>query len=139
MIIQEGVAIPDEELSFSFSRSGGPGGQHVNKVSSRVTLHFDLAQSSSLTDEQKDAVRRTLAPRISKSGVLRVSSQRHRSQAANREDAKQRFAELLVDALAGRKPRRPTRVPKREKEKRLAGKKQKSLLKRSRSDRQPED
>lgn len=134
MYVQDGLDIPDDELSFSFSRSGGPGGQHVNKVSSRVTLYFDVDGSTVLSEEQKAILRRSLHGRLSKAGVMRVSSQRHRSQAANREEAKRRFVELLCDALAGREPRRPTRVPRKAKEKRLSEKKRRSELKRSRSD-----
>jgi ribosome-associated protein len=135
MLICQELEIPDDELSYSFSRSGGPGGQNVNKVSSRVTLYFDVERCSALSDEQKAMIRSRLANRISKSGVLRVSSQKHRSQSANREEATLRFAALLADALAGREPRRPTKVPKREKAKRRIEKKRRSELKRIRGDR----
>src|SRR5215475_13463468 len=89
------IALPEEELTFATSRSGGPGGQNVNKLETRVTLRFDLAGSPSLSPEQKARLRERLATRITKAGVLQVTAQRHRTQAANREAAVERFAELL--------------------------------------------
>src|SRR5664280_3566590 len=88
--------------------SGGPGGQNVNKVATKVTLTFDVAASPSLTDAQRDRIRARLATRISKDGVLQVVSQRHRTQGANRAAALERFVELLRDALAEEAPRVPT-------------------------------
>lgn len=136
MLIQEGLEIPDDELTFSFSRSGGPGGQNVNKVSSRVTLYFDVEHCSALSEQQKVMIRGHLPNRLSKAGILRVSSQRHRSQSANREEAKQRFASLLADALAGREPRRPTKVPRKEKARRLTEKKRRGRIKRNRGEKE---
>jgi ribosome-associated protein len=98
--IAPGLAIPDAELAFAASRSGGPGGQNVNKVATKVTLTFDVAASPSLTDAQRDRIRARLATRISKDGVLQVVSQRHRTQGANRAAALERFVELLRHALA---------------------------------------
>ena len=86
------LEIPDGELAFTTSRSSGPGGQNVNKVDTRVTLLFDVAGSPSLSQEQKDLLRARLAGRINKDGVLRVVSQRHRTQSANREAVVDRFA-----------------------------------------------
>ena len=126
------LTIPDEELSFEFSRSGGPGGQNVNKVSTRATLLFDVAGSPSLTEEQRSRIMSRLRTRITKAGVLRVTSQRHRTQRANREAAVERFAELLREALRPRRPRRKTRVPRAVKERRLQEKKRRGELKRRR-------
>lgn len=126
------LTIPDEELSFEFSRSGGPGGQNVNKVSTKATLLFDVADSPSLTDEQRSRIMNRLRTRITKAGVLRVTSQRHRTQRANREAAVERFAELLREALRPRRPRRKTRVPRDVKERRLQEKKRRGELKRRR-------
>ena len=97
--IDDSLAIPDEEVSFVTSRSGGPGGQNVNKLETRVTLRFDLAASPSLTDEQKSRLRERLATRITRAGILHVTSQKHRTQAENREAAVARFAELLREGL----------------------------------------
>src|SRR3954453_10707281 len=97
--IDDNLAIPEEELSFATSRSGGPGGQNVNKLETRVTLRFDLAASPSLSEEQKSRLRERLSTRITRSGVLHVTAQKHRTQGANRDAALERFAELLREAL----------------------------------------
>ena len=131
--INDQLSIPRDELSFTASRSSGPGGQHVNKVSTRVTLRFDVANSPSLTLGQKELILARLATRISKQGVLRVVSQKTRSQAANRELALERFVQLLQEALKQRPQRKPTKVPAAAKQKRLADKKHRSHLKRERS------
>lgn len=133
--INERVSIPEEELIFTASRSGGPGGQHVNKVSTRITLWFDVAGSLSLPQEEKRLIMRRLANRIGKDGVLRVTSQDTRSQAANREAAISRFVELMQAALKLQPARKKTRVSKAAKERRLAEKKRRGLLKGDRSQR----
>ena len=133
LFINDILSISEDELVFKASRSGGPGGQHVNKVSSRVTLYFDLEASPSLTASQKARIRRRLATRVSKSGLLRVVSRKHRSQAANRAVALERFAELLRGALRRETPRRKTRVPRAEKRRRIEQKKRRANLKRQRA------
>ncbi len=127
------IAIADDELSFVASRSSGPGGQNVNKVSTKVTVLFDLEGTPALSEEQKRRVRERLATRVSGEGVLRVSSQKERSQSANREAATARLVELLREALAEQPPRRPTRKPRAAKERRVSAKKQRGLLKRERT------
>jgi ribosome-associated protein len=127
------VAIRADELWFVASRSSGPGGQNVNKVSTRVTVLFDVAGSPSLTAEQRARIRERLATRVSGEGVLRVTSQRERSQSANREAAQARLVELLRGALAEQPPRRPTRAPRAARERRLAEKKLLGLRKRDRA------
>lgn len=131
--ITDQLSIPEGELSFSASRSSGPGGQHVNKVSTRVTLRFDVANSPSLTPEQKERIFSRLATRMSRQGVLRVVSQKTRSQAANRELAVERFVQLLQEALKQRPERKPTKVPSAAKQKRVDEKKQRGKLKRERA------
>jgi ribosome-associated protein len=131
--VAPGLLIPDQELGFAASRSGGPGGQNVNKVSSKVTLTFDVAHSPSLSEAQRRRILERLATRITKDGVLQVTSQRHRTQGANREAAMERFVELLRWALAEEAPRVPTRVPRQARERRLDEKKRHSRTKRERT------
>jgi ribosome-associated protein len=135
--IRPDLRIPARELRFETSRSSGPGGQNVNKVESRVTLAFDLAASPSLSSEQKALIRERLASRISRQGVLRVASQRHRTQAANRKAAVERFVTLLAETLAVETPRQPTALPAAEKQRRLEHKRRRGRLKKER--RSPED
>lgn len=131
--INDQLAIPTGEVRYIASRSGGPGGQNVNKVNSKVTLLFDVGASMALAEEQKVRIRARLATRISGEDVLQVSSQRFRTQLANREAATTRFAELLASALRERKKRRATRVPSAAVEKRLEAKRARSRQKRNRS------
>ncbi|MEM7351885.1 MAG: alternative ribosome rescue aminoacyl-tRNA hydrolase ArfB [Acidobacteriota bacterium] len=137
--INHDVSIPHSELSFAASRSSGPGGQNVNKVSTRITLRFDLEGSPSLSPEQKALIGERLATRISKEGILSVSAQRERSQAANREAAVERFTELLQQALEVDPERRPVRVPARFRRRRLESKRRRSQVKKERSRRYPTD
>lgn len=113
IVLPGGVTIPRTHLRFEFSRSGGPGGQNVNKVSTRATLLFDLGNSRALTETQREVIRRMLGGRISGEGIMRVVSSKHRTQAANREAAVERFIELLTAALTPRRRRRKTKVPAR--------------------------
>ncbi len=126
------VSIPWSELSFRFSRSSGPGGQHVQKTSTRVELLFDVEGSPSLTESQRAQVRARLSGYIDSSGVLHLVAQSERSQVRNREEVVQRFQDLLAKALKPRKRRRPTRPTAQSKEKRLRRKKIRSETKRSR-------
>jgi len=131
--IFEGLMIPEDEISFQASRSGGPGGQNVNKVSSRVTLRFDLEGSRVLSAEQRARIHRKLAGRINKDGLLQVTSQRTRSQEMNRSDAIERFAELLREALRQRTPRIKTAATASSKEERIKEKKRRTQIKVERS------
>ena len=131
--ITDAISIPDSEVTFTASRSGGPGGQNVNKVSSKVTLAFHVASSAALSQDQKQWVAKRLATRINNDGVLQVISQRTRSQEMNRTDAIERFAELLKRALTPRRARIKTRLPKTVKEQRLQEKKRHSVKKQTRS------
>ncbi|HEV2844368.1 MAG TPA: alternative ribosome rescue aminoacyl-tRNA hydrolase ArfB [Thermoanaerobaculia bacterium] len=131
--ITEDLAVPDEEVVFTTSRSGGPGGQNVNKLETRVTLRFDLAGSSVLSEEQKARLQERLATRITKDGALLVTSQKHRTQAANKEAAVERFAELIRDALKEEAPRKKTKPSRAAKTRRLEAKRRQSQRKRDRS------
>ncbi|PIP37709.1 MAG: aminoacyl-tRNA hydrolase [Desulfobacterales bacterium CG23_combo_of_CG06-09_8_20_14_all_51_8] len=97
--ITDDLFIDESELTFSATRSSGPGGQHVNKVSTRITLWFDVGQSGSLNPDQKERILSRLKTRITKNQRLHIVSQRHRSQLANKEAAIERFVELMADAL----------------------------------------
>ncbi len=135
--ITDRISISVEELEFTASHSGGPGGQNVNKVSSRVTLWFDVVNSASLSPEQKELVTARLANRIGKDGVMRVISQQTRSQVENKELAVGRFVELMQDALRQVPTRKKTRVSKGAKLRRLEEKKQHGMLKTERSKKVP--
>lgn len=129
----ESIAIPENELTFTSSRSSGPGGQNVNKVSTKVTARFRVSTSAVLTDEQKEKILIRLAPRINRDGILQVTSQRHRTQAANRNDALKRLSELIAGALRDDPARKQTRVPQAVKKRRLEEKVRRSRVKRQRS------
>jgi ribosome-associated protein len=127
------VSISEEELAFKASRSGGPGGQNINKVNTRVTLLFDVAKCASLSDAQKQRIIYRLSGRTDKNGVLRVVSQKFRTQKANRMAAIQRLQELLREALKTPAIRRKAKVPYEAKQRRLQEKKRRSLLKQQRA------
>lgn len=121
--INSHTAVPSSELTFRFSRSGGPGGQNVNKVETKVELLFDVARSTGLTDEQKQLIFVREKNRIDSDGMLRVIAQESRSQFENREAAVEKFVSIVAGALMKRKKRVKTRASKASKEKRIEGKK----------------
>lgn len=123
------LSIPRDELTFTASRSSGPGGQHVNKTSSRITLRFDLEASPSLDEAQKAKLRARLSTRLTKDGILMVHAQKHRSQSRNRERAIERFAELVAEALTDAPPRRPTRKSRGVERRRLENKRRRGQVK----------
>ena len=115
-----------KELKFSASRSSGPGGQHVNKVNTRVTLSWDIANSTILEEEQKSVLLRKLKSKITLDGTLIISSQAGRSQLANKQDTIKKLEELLQKAFTKRKRRKLTKPSKASVEKRLEQKKKHS-------------
>ena len=121
-----------KELDFKFTRSSGAGGQHVNKVSSKVVLRFDLANSMILSDEEKTLINEKLDNRISKEGILTLSSDTTRSQHKNKEKVVERFVQLLTKATTPPKKRKPTKRPKSANLKRLQKKKNRAELKANR-------
>ena len=127
------ISIPLSELSFRASRSGGPGGQHVNTSSTRIELWWDLAASPSLDAECRARVAGRLASRLVDEGrLLRLVSSGSRSQAQNRAEVIERFQSVLAAALKEVKPRKRTRPTKASKEQRLEGKKRRGETKRRR-------
>jgi len=132
LAVADDLVIPDREIRFTFSRSGGPGGQNVNKVNTRVTLLFEPEGSSVLTPEQVGLIKQHLASRMGADGVLRVVSQQSRSQSANREAARERLARILADALYVRPERRDTSPPRNVTRRRLEDKRLRGRLKQSR-------
>lgn len=121
-----------QEIIFTFTRSGGPGGQHVNKVSSRAELKFNLNDSDVLTSEQKSQIQQKLGNRITKDGFIILSSQEERSQVKNKQIVIDRFLKLIEDALKPVKKRVPSKPPSSSVTKRLEDKKKISELKRTR-------
>jgi ribosome-associated protein len=131
--ITDDIFIREDELTFKASRSSGPGGQNVNKVNTRITLFFDLADCESFSDVQKRRILTRCGTRANKNGVIRVVSQKFRTQKANRRVALERLQQLLRDALKTRPVRKKTRVPYAAKQRRLEEKKQRSMLKQQRA------
>ncbi len=130
--INEQITLSLDELQFRFSASSGPGGQHVNKTESKVTLFFDIAHSPSLNEEARARLLHKLANRLDKEGVLQIQVQESRSQLKNRETAVSRLQQLLAEALKRPKPRRKTKPSPTAREKRLQEKKQHSQKKQNR-------
>ncbi len=130
--INDNLEIDESELDWEFARSSGPGGQNVNKVETKVTLKWVIEDSAALSDDEKRRLSEALAGRITKDGVLRVTSQRHRTREANRHAAIGRFIELLDGALEVRPPRKKTRVSHAAKRRRIEGKKRRGQVKRMR-------
>ena len=137
--ITDNVSIPMSELRFRFARSSGPGGQHVNRSATQVELLFDVANSPSLNETQRQRVLRKLKSRIDKEGILHLVSQESRSQLRNREEVVKRFQELMREALRTPKRRLPTRPTPASQERRLREKRRRSEIKRSRRPVQPDE
>ena len=121
-----------KELKFRTGKSSGKGGQHVNKVETRVELAFDVQNSQLLNPDQKELISQRLSSRINEKGVLKITSQVSRSQHANKADSIRKLYYLLEEALKIEAERKPTKVPKYIKVKRLKDKRHKSELKKNR-------
>jgi ribosome-associated protein len=126
------LVIPPDELEERFSTSSGPGGQHANKASTRAELTWNIESSSVLGPRQRERLRSRLASRLDSNGVLRVASEKHRSQLRNREEARTRLAELVDRALKVERPRVKTKPTRAGKERRLQQKRRRSEIKRTR-------
>jgi ribosome-associated protein len=130
--ITPALLLPLAELDFRATRSGGPGGQHVNTSSTRIEVWWDVRSSPTLTEEQRARLMERLANRLDSEGWLRLVASESRSQLRNREAATERLRELVASALAVRKPRKRTKPSRAAKAARLEAKRRRSALKRDR-------
>jgi ribosome-associated protein len=131
--IKNDITIPSHELEISSSRSGGAGGQHVNKTSTRITVRWNVRTTAALTDEQKERVLQKLAHKLTNEGELIVHNSASRSQQQNKEQALAQLAHELRNALYVPKKRMKTRISQQTKETRLEKKAQRSEIKKGRS------
>jgi ribosome-associated protein len=127
--VTDTISLDESELSESFVRSSGPGGQNVNKVSSAVQLRFDVRSSPSLPNDVAVRLMRLAGKRLTKDGIIVIIAQSHRAQERNRADARERLFDLIRQAAVRPVPRRATKVPKAQKRKRIEGKKHRSAIK----------
>lgn len=132
MQITPTLFIDEKEISESFIRASGPGGQNVNKVSTAVQIRFDVAHSASLPEDIRARLLVMVRSRLTKEGVLIITAQRYRSQDQNRQDARRRLAELIFRATIPPTKRIPSKPTRASKESRLANKARRSRLKRRR-------
>jgi ribosome-associated protein len=129
MEINDTTQVPDEELQFSYARSGGPGGQNVNKVASKAVLHWNLVANTSLAPDVRARLQARHANRITAEGELVLQSQRYRDQGRNVEDCREKLREMILQALHPPRPRKATRPSRGSKERRLTAKRQQSQRK----------
>ncbi len=139
MDVANGLTIPDDELHFSFARSGGPGGQNVNKVSSKAILHWDLSANATLPPEVRERLARHHKNRLTTEGQLVIQSQKFRDQAKNVEECQSKLRQMVLQVLHPPKPRKPTRPSRGSKQRRLEAKRQQSQRKASRRKPSAED
>jgi ribosome-associated protein len=139
VVVGQDLVIPVSELAFRFSRSSGPGGQHVNRSETRVELLFDVRTSPSLSDDQRQRLLQRLRTQLDKDGVLHIVSSETRSQSENRQRSLARFQTLLASALRRRKRRIPTAPSAASRERRLSHKRARSRVKQSRHDTASQD
>jgi ribosome-associated protein len=133
LFIKNGITIPEHELEITASRSGGAGGQHVNKTDTKITIRWNIKSSSALTEEQRTLILEKLQSRITEDGDLIVHNSESRSQQQNKKNALNNLAAVIRGTLHVQKKRIATKVSKALKEARLKNKAQRSEIKRMRS------
>jgi len=139
LVVDSNLRIPLREFSFQFARSSGPGGQNVNKLSTKVVLRWDVARSPSLPEPVRARFMARFQNRITEEGELVLSSQRHRERDRNREDCLEKLTAMLREVAQPPPPRKPTKVTRAAKERRLVSKQQQADKKRRRRPVKPGD
>ena len=137
--ISDNLQVPVSELQYRYSRSGGPGGQHVNRTESQVELLWDVRNASGLSKTQRYRIERALANRIDKDGILHLTASERRSQLQNKKAVTDRFVALLREAIKPPKKRIPTKPSSSAREKRLQEKRHRSEIKQHRGKVKGED
>jgi len=133
LFIKNGVSIPYRELEITTSLSGGPGGQHVNKTETRITVRWNVKETAVLTEHLKERALKNLESRVTANGDLIIHNSESRSQLQNKKNALTHLADIVRKALVIPKKRMKTKVPKKAKEKRLQQKKRRGDIKKERS------
>ena len=131
--LRPGLTLPAEELRVEAVRAGGPGGQNVNKVATKIVLRFAPGTSRAFDAAQRERIARRLSARLTAAGEVVIQASRHRTQRRNLEDARERLASLLLGALASTKRRVPTRPTRGSQRRRLDSKRRRGDVKRGRS------
>ncbi len=126
------ISLDEREIEESFVRASGPGGQNVNKLATAVQLRFDVRASPSLPGDVRARLERLAGSRLTRDGVLVITAQRHRTQARNRQDARERLLDLIRRAAVPPLKRRPTKPTRASRERRIEGKKRRAGIKRLR-------
>ena len=132
MRITNQLHIDEAEIEVQTTTSRGPGGQHVNRSETRVVLRWNVLESASLDEEQRARILDKLGSRISREGVLQVAAEEHRSQARNRDLARERLAALVAGTLERQAPRKPTRPTRASRKRRVDDKKKRGAIKQGR-------
>jgi ribosome-associated protein len=129
LVVSDDLALPDDDLTFRAVHSGGPGGQHVNKVATKMELRFHLARCTTVPEDVKERFISRYPGAVTAAGDVVLTSARYRTQARNRRDVEDRLAEMIRAVLQPPPPRHPTRVPKSQKQRRLTAKRRRAATK----------